>query len=106
MRDLPFQGFEVDAKVDMNVARRLLGDGIALKGNLDTTFLLQRTPDEVYSASRRILETGPASGVILSPGCGVPRMTPLANLRAMVRASEDHALGDRAARNHASPFRG
>jgi uroporphyrinogen decarboxylase len=90
MRNLPFQGFEVDAKVDMGVARGLLGDRIALKGNLDTTFLLQRSPDEVYAACRRILETGPTSGVVLSAGCGVPRMTPLANLRAMVRAAQDH----------------
>ena len=47
MRHLPFQGFEVDAKVDMNVARKLLGERISLKGNLDTVFLLQRTPEEV-----------------------------------------------------------
>jgi len=92
MKNLPFQGFEVDAKVEMSVARGLLGDRIALKGNLDTTFLLQRTPDEVYAASRHILKTGPfTTGVVLSPGCGVPRMTPRANLRAMVRAAEDHA---------------
>jgi len=92
MRNLPFQGFEVDAKVDMSAARGLLGDRIALKGNLDTTFLLQREPEEVSAACRHILETGPfTTGVVLSPGCGVPRMTPLANLRAMVRAAEDHS---------------
>jgi uroporphyrinogen decarboxylase len=92
MRDLPFQGFEVDAKVDMQAARRSLGQTIALKGNLDTTFLLQRTPGEITSACRRILDEGDfRTGVILSPGCGVPRMTPLENLRAMVRASEAHA---------------
>jgi uroporphyrinogen decarboxylase len=93
MRDLPFQGFEVDARVDMGLARRLLGDRIALKGNLDTTFLLQRSAQEVLRESRRILRHGPATGVIFSPGCGVPRMTPLANLRAMVRAAEEHATG-------------
>jgi uroporphyrinogen decarboxylase len=92
MRDLPFQGFEVDAKVDMRAARRSLGDTIALKGNLDTTFLLQRTPGEVRAACRSILAAGDSrTGVVLSPGCGVPRMTPLENLRAMVRASEEHA---------------
>ena len=98
MRNLPFQGFEVDAKVDMRHARRTLGETIALKGNLDTTFLLQRTPDEVRSACRRILDEGQfRTGVILSPGCGVPRMTPLANLRAMVRASEEHGAAQHAA---------
>lgn len=90
LRPLPFQGFEVDAKVDMVSARRLLGERIALKGNLDTTFLLTRTPREVYQASLDILRSGPfTTGVVLSPGCGVARMTPLENLRAMVRACED-----------------
>jgi len=87
--NLPFQGFEVDAKVDMRVARGLLGERIALKGNLDTTFLLTRTPEEVLRASLAILRSFPSkTGIILSPGCGVPRMTPLENLRAMVRACE------------------
>jgi len=102
MRDLPFQGFEVDAKVDMSAARRALGGRIALKGNLDTTFLLQRSPGEITAACRRILAEGEfRTGVVLSPGCGVPRMTPLENLRAMMRASEEHAaslhsvIGDR-----------
>jgi MtaA/CmuA family methyltransferase len=90
LRGLPFQGFEVDAKVDMRTARELLGERIALKGNLDTTFLLTRRPEEVYRASLEILRGFPSkTGLILSPGCGVPRMTPLANLRAMVRACED-----------------
>lgn len=91
MRALPFQGFEVDAKVELCAARRLLGDRIALKGNLDTTFLLQRASGEVYTACRQLLEAAPPTGLILSPGCGVPRKTPLENLRAMVRAAEDHA---------------
>jgi uroporphyrinogen decarboxylase len=91
LRPLPFDGFEVDAKVELKTAKNILGGRIALKGNLDTTFLLRRTPQEVYQASRQILaESGLTTGVIFSPGCGVPRFTPLENLRAMVRACEDH----------------
>jgi uroporphyrinogen-III decarboxylase len=96
MRNLPFQGFEVDAKVDMRAARSLLGNRIALKGNLGTTFLLQRAPEEITAACRSILDSARAgTGMVLSPGCGVPRMTPLENLRAMVRASEEHAASIR-----------
>ncbi len=93
MRDLPFHGFEVDAKVDLGTARRLLGDRIALKGNLDTTYLLQQSADDVRRESVRILREGPGTGVVFSPGCGVPRRTPLANLRAMVQAAEEAAGG-------------
>jgi uroporphyrinogen decarboxylase len=93
MRDLPFKGFEVDSKVDMGTARRLLGEGIALKGNLDTMLLLQGSEEEVFADCLRILEGSPEKGLVLSPGCGVPRMSPLANLRAMVGAAEAHAAG-------------
>jgi uroporphyrinogen decarboxylase len=37
---LAIDGFEVDAKVPLSTARKLIGNRIALKGNIDTTFLL------------------------------------------------------------------
>jgi uroporphyrinogen decarboxylase len=90
LRDLPFHGFEVDAGVPLATARQLLGDRIALKGNIDTTLLLQGSPAAVYAAGRDAIASGPfATGLVLSPGCGVPRMTPLANLRAMMSAARD-----------------
>jgi uroporphyrinogen decarboxylase len=93
LKDVNFQGFEVDALVPMPLARELLGDRIALKGNLDTTFLLQKTPDEIYNASLAILGEGRfKTGIIFSPGCGVPRNTPLENIQAIQKACEDFAL--------------
>lgn len=93
LKQVNFQGFEVDAKVPMPLARDLLGDSIALKGNLDTTFLLRQTPEEVYTATQEIIEGGQFNtGIIMSPGCGVPRMTPLENLRAMQRACKEYSL--------------
>ncbi|MBN1836252.1 MAG: uroporphyrinogen decarboxylase family protein [Spirochaetales bacterium] len=95
LRPLPIQGFEVDAKVPMTTARRLLGDKIAIKGNLDTTFLLRQTPQEVYDATMGILREGDfRTGIVMSPGCGVARMTPLENLRAMTRACADYRPPD------------
>ena len=93
VRELNIQGFEVDALVEMTTARKLLGDKIAIKGNLDTTFLLQKSADAVYRATQKILNTiDLKTGIIMSPGCGVPRMTPLENLRAMVKACEDYHI--------------
>jgi uroporphyrinogen decarboxylase len=90
IRTLDIQGFEVDAKVDIGDARRLIGHRIALKGNLDTTTLLMQSAREVYEESTRILASYPAqSGLVFSPGCGVPRMTPAVNLAAMVAACRD-----------------
>jgi uroporphyrinogen decarboxylase len=93
LRQLPFQGFEVDAKVPMTVARNLLGEKIAIKGNLDTTFLLQESPQAVYDATLDILKSGEfKTGIVMSPGCAAPRMTPLENLVAMQKACEDYKL--------------
>jgi len=95
LKELPMDGFEVDALVDMKTARRLIGNRIALKGNIDTSFLLQANKSEVYNASLNLLKSGSfSSGIILSPGCGVPKMTPMENLAAMVHASIDYTIPD------------
>jgi len=92
LNSIRFQGFEVDALVPMTKARQLLDERIALKGNLDTTLLLKSSPEQVYSETRRIIASGGfETGIVVSPGCGVPRMTPLENLIAMRRACEDAA---------------
>jgi uroporphyrinogen decarboxylase len=96
LRDIDFQGFEVDAKVDLMEARKLLGTK-CLKGNLDTTFLLSEGPENVYNATLEMLnKANMKTGFVVSPGCGVARMTPLENLRAMVRACENFRNGKEA----------
>ena len=92
LRDLDFQGFEVDAKVKLEDARQYLGSK-ALKGNIDTTFLLRENEESVYKATVEMLKRANLkTGLVVSPGCGVPRMTPPENLRAMMRACEDYKL--------------
>ena len=91
LRQVPMEGFELDSDVDMRAAKEILGGGIALKGNVNTSFLLHASEEEVYEACITLLREGQfATGIILSPGCGVPKMTPPSNLRAMVRASKDY----------------
>lgn len=90
LHDLEFQGFEVDAKVRLCQARQLLGNK-ALKGNLDTTFLLRESEESVYLETLDMLKSfNMKTGLVVSPGCGVPRMTPLGNLRAMMLACEEY----------------
>lgn len=91
IKKLNIQGFEVDSKVDLAKARKLLGDKIALKGNLDTTLLLKGKPETIYKETIKILKSGNfKTGIIFSPGCGVPRKTPLENLRAIAKACKDY----------------
>jgi uroporphyrinogen decarboxylase len=93
LRGLNIQGFEVDAKVELTTARELIGSKIALKGNLDTTYLLMESAGAVYNGTLDLLQKGQfRTGIVMSPGCGVARMTPLENLQAMVRACKDYTL--------------
>ncbi len=86
LADLDFEGFEVDAKVDLVEARKHLGSK-ALKGNLDTSFLLRESAEAVYKATQEMIREGDfKTGLVVSSGCGVARMTPLENLRSMTRA--------------------
>jgi MtaA/CmuA family methyltransferase len=79
---------EVDHKVDLALARSIVGDRACVIGNVDpVTVLLQGTPEQVTAASEACLEAGRGGGYILGSGCVVPRITPLENVRAMVEAA-------------------
>jgi uroporphyrinogen decarboxylase len=73
--------------------RKYLGGQAVLTGNVSPSLLAQGTPDEVYHAAWRVLETlAPCGGLILSEGANMPPGTPLENMQAMLRAAEDYGL--------------
>ena len=80
---------EIDHAVDMQVAKRMVGNRAALMGNLHTvTDLLRGDPQQVRrAASACIAKGGQGSGYVLGSGCIVPRHTPLCNLLEMVRVA-------------------
>jgi len=81
---------EIDHKVSLAEARRLVGGRTALMGNLDPSgLLLQGSPAEVEAAARAAMRAGGGieGGFILGSGCEVPPKAPLENLRAMVKAA-------------------
>ncbi len=81
---------EVDHKVDLALARSIVGDRACVIGNVDpVTVLLQGTPERVRAASEECLDAGRGGGYVLGSGCVVPRITPLENVRAMVDAARD-----------------
>jgi MtaA/CmuA family methyltransferase len=79
----------LDSLVDLGEARRILGDTVVLKGNIDPAgVMLQGTPEEVREAAQRCIE---AAGIrfILSPGCELPRDTPYENVYALIDAAKE-----------------
>ncbi len=78
---------------DLGLARSRMGDGVCLKGNVDTVkHLLEGTPEEVYAAGQAAIRAAGEHGVILSAGCEVPRATPPAHLHALVRAAREYPI--------------
>jgi uroporphyrinogen decarboxylase len=61
-------------------------------GNLEPAIIQTGTPDQVYEATRRVVEQGKKlpTGFILAPGCELPPMVSLENIEAMNKAVEDH----------------
>lgn len=81
---------EIDHKVDIVRACRLVGHEITLWGNLDPVGVLaQGSSAQVQDAARRVLEAVRNAGhsrFVLSSGCTLALETPAANLEALLRA--------------------
>jgi uroporphyrinogen decarboxylase len=79
-------GVGLDWTVDMAAARRLVGDRVALQGNLDPVVLLT-DPATIAREAAAILEAaGPAPGHIFNLGHGIVQGTPPENVAALVEA--------------------
>jgi uroporphyrinogen decarboxylase len=76
----------VDWTCDLTVARALVGDSVALQGNLDPTVLLT-TPSIIREQVQKILAAyGQGAGHIFNLGHGVTPDIPPENVAAMVEA--------------------
>ncbi len=87
MAKLPVDIYEIDFKTDATTARRVLGPDRVLCGNISTIGpLLYGTPEDV------IAEAEACYGILgkrsmVSPGCELSPLSPVANVRAMVEFS-------------------
>ena len=76
----------IDWTVSMDVARRRVGDRVALQGNLDPSILYAR-PEVIHHEVERVLrEFGPGSGHVFNLGHGVHPQIPPEHVKAMVDA--------------------
>jgi uroporphyrinogen decarboxylase len=65
-------------------------------GNLDPSIVQTGTPDEVYEATRDVVEQGKKieGGYIFSTGCDLPPRSPVENVRMMNKAVDDYGWYD------------
>jgi uroporphyrinogen decarboxylase len=78
---------------DCNLAdiKRRFGRRLALKGNIQTSWLLMAKPEEVEEKAKWCIDVaGENGGYVLSTGDQVGRDTPDENIFAMIRAARNH----------------
>ena len=73
----------IDWRIPIGEARRRIGDGIAIQGNLDPCLLLGR-PERMLERTAEILEQAGPAGHILNLGHGILPPTPVENARAFI----------------------
>ena len=80
---------DVDAPVDMHHARTVLGKRLAFIGNVGTTDLIIKKPEEIEENCRQLLEPRDL-GLVLAAGCTMGPATPKENVAAMVTAARKY----------------
>jgi uroporphyrinogen-III decarboxylase len=80
-------------RTDMVKAYEVLGDVVALRGNLAASLMTTGKPEDVDAAVRRLAEQVFHKGgkLILDASFGIPDETPVENVRAMFTAARKYA---------------
>ena len=87
-RELPARScvLMLDSRTDIFRAKEVLGDHMAIKGDVPPSLLTLGTPEKVGAYCKRLInEVGP-EGLILSQGCTIPPDAKAENVRAMVES--------------------
>jgi len=86
---------EIDHQVSLRKASKIVGDKVALWGNIDpVSVLLQGDPDGIQTSVRELLsevKKGDCRRFVLSSGCTLAPHTPPENLQAFFAASRSYS---------------
>jgi uroporphyrinogen decarboxylase len=89
--DLGCDAVGLDWTMDIGRARKLVGDRVALQGNLDPNVLFA-PPEVVASEARRVLDSyGPHAGHVFNLGHGISQFTPPESVSALVETVHSHS---------------
>jgi uroporphyrinogen decarboxylase len=81
----------LDWTMDIGRARALVGDRVALQGNLDPSVLFA-PPEVVAAETRRVLDAyGPHSGHVFNLGHGISQFTPPESVSVLVDTVHEHS---------------
>ena len=85
----------LDWTLDIGRARALVGEKVALQGNLDPAILFA-TPEVVAAEARRVLDAfGPGAGQVFNLGHGISQFTPPDNVAVLVNTVHEYSRSQR-----------
>jgi len=87
LKDLPIDILDLDYQVDLGKAHDIVGPSMILCGNIDPVMIQNKTSDEIFDVTKKLLDSEKNRRHILSAGCEITVLTPVENLRAMRDAS-------------------
>jgi uroporphyrinogen-III decarboxylase len=89
LRELPARSciLNLDGWTDIRRAKEILGDWMAIMGDVPAPLLSTGTPDDVRSYVRDLVRDVGPTGLILCPGCDAPIDAKPENMQAFAAAS-------------------
>jgi len=79
-----------DGMTDMRQFKNLVGDRMAMMGDVPSSMFAIGTPDDIYNYVRDLASLFDSTGLILCPGCDAPINTRPENMEAFVAASQKY----------------
>jgi uroporphyrinogen-III decarboxylase len=79
-----------DGMTDLKKFKELVGDRMAMMGDIPASLLAAGTPDDVYAYVRDQVALFEGTGLLLCPGCDAPINTKPENMEAFVAAAQEY----------------
>ncbi|MBP1707534.1 MAG: methyltransferase [Chloroflexi bacterium] len=92
LKDLPAKKclLNPDGMTDMRQFKKLVGDRMAMMGDIPSSMFATGTPEDVFNYVRNLVDLFESRGLILCPGCDAPINTKPENMEAFVAASQKY----------------
>ena len=81
-----------DGMIDVRKARDILGDHMAIMGDVPATLFAAGTPDDIRRYVRDLVRDVGSAGLILCPGCDAPINTKPENMEAFAAAAHEFGV--------------
>ena len=96
LRELPKDAIawiELDGTSDINKAKEVLGDRMAIKGDVSATLFTLGSPHDIEKYCKKLIDSiGVGGGFILSSGCDTPPTLKVENLKRMLETAKTYGV--------------